>query len=104
MTENEKPKSPWVEARNGVIEIYGNQMHITWTLDDVRVRIAQLVTDPTHPNPGPEYRGVTEERAAITFSWRGAKILRDNLTAIIDAYEQQNGEIKVNPALVQSKS
>jgi hypothetical protein len=98
MTENEQQpalKAPWVKSPQGIVEVYANSMHITWSLDDVRIRLAQLVTDPEHPNPGPEYRGVTEERAAATFSWRTAKLLRDSLTKLIEHYEQVNGEIKV---------
>jgi hypothetical protein len=45
---------------------------------------------------------VNEERAAITFPWRHAKLLRDQLTTIIEAFEKANGPIKLDPKLPTS--
>ncbi len=103
ISKNEKPEvttdtTPprWVQRPDGVCEEYANFVHLTWSLDDVRVRFAQLINDPTTPDPGPKLKGVAEERAAITISWRNAKILRDSLTMIIDLWEKRNGEIPLN--------
>ncbi|MHB8391994.1 MAG: hypothetical protein ACYDBH_20860, partial [Acidobacteriaceae bacterium] len=72
------------------------------SLDDVRIRLAQVVDSPVNPNPGAEFRGAIEERAAVTFSWRNAKLLRDQLAVIVAAYEKANGEIKVDTVLPPS--
>jgi hypothetical protein len=104
MPENEKqlPQSPWIKSPNGVFETYANNIHIMWSKDDLRVRLAQMVESPETPNPGADFRAATEERAAVTFSWRGAKLLRDQLTKVIEAYEKVNGEIKVDVVLPTS--
>lgn len=102
---SEKTKQPeasgpeWVESPDGVYEIYANSIHITWSLDDLRIRLGQLVNSPDTPTPGPAFKGVIQERAAVTLSWRGAKIFRDQLIAIIHNYETVNGEIKVDVKL-----
>jgi hypothetical protein len=101
---NKKKPMPWVKSPDGVIDIYANEAHITWTLDDVRVRLAQVIDSPETPNPGDAFLGVIEERAAVTFSWRTAKLLRDGLSRIIAGYEAINGEIKTNPTLAQPKT
>ena len=93
---------PWVKSPAGIIEIYANMMHVTWTLDDLRVRIGQVIDSPETPNPGVGFKGVTQERAAVTFSWRNAKLLRDQLSQVIDLYEKVNGEIKVDLVLPNS--
>jgi hypothetical protein len=82
-----------------VVEVYANNTHITWTKDDLRVRLAQIVEHPGAPNPGQNFRAANEERAAVTFTWRGAKVLRDELTKLIDAYESVNGEITLDITL-----
>ena len=89
----------WIKSPQGVAEIYANNVHITWSLDDVRVRLAQLVTSPKSPNPGAGYLAANEERAAITFSWRNAKLLRNQLASIIQRYEETNGEIRTDVKL-----
>jgi len=101
MSENEGPNKelPWVKSPSGVFEVYANMAHITWTLDDIRIRLGQVVGSAATPNPGPEYKGVSEERAAVTLSWRSAKIIRDQLTGIINSYENANGVIKTDPTL-----
>jgi hypothetical protein len=87
---------PWIKSPNGVLDVYANAIHLTWTLDDVRIRLAQSVDNPKTPNPGPGFQGAVEERAAVTFSWRVTKALRDQLTAAIDNFERTNGPIKVD--------
>jgi hypothetical protein len=102
MSENEKekqqqPKNPeWIGSPSGVLEIYANSANLQWTLDDVRVRLAQLITSPDHRTPGSVFTAVNEERAAITFSWRNAKLLRNQLTNLIESYEKVNGEIVID--------
>src|ERR1019366_6810354 len=87
---------PWIKSPTGTFDVYANSIHITWSLDDVRIRLAQVVDSPKTPNPGPDFRGVNQERAAVTFSWRLAKILCDQLTAAIENFEETNGPIKVD--------
>lgn len=95
-------KMPWVKSPKGVSEIYTNQVHVTWTVDDVRIRFAQIIDSPETPTPGPVFKGVCEERAAVTFSWRDAKLLRDNLSKLIEIYEKVNGEINTDLILPPS--
>ena len=103
MTQDDKKKSiPWVKSPKGVFEVYANMTHLTWSLDDVRVRLGQIIDNPETPQPGEGFKAVAEERAAVTFSWRGAKFFRNNLTAIIESYEKVNGEIKLDIALAPS--
>jgi len=106
MTEEKKTevrKGPdWIAPEEGVFDFYANTAHMTWSLDDVRVRFAQLVTDPDSRNPGAEFIGVAEERAAVTFSWRNAVIFRNALTLLIEAYEKINGPITVDIKLPPS--
>ena len=98
-----KPPTPeWIKSPDGVLEVYANNIHVTWSLDDVRVRYAQTVSSPKTPNPSLEQLSAFEERAAITVSWRIAKILRDQLTKVIDHYEQVNGQIKTDIKLPPS--
>ncbi len=79
---------PWVPSEEGIYEIYCNFTNVNWTLYDVRFRLAQLI--PAKHGSGM----VAEERAAVTFAWPHAKILRDLLTDLVARYEQANGEIK----------
>ncbi|HME57979.1 MAG TPA: hypothetical protein VKF63_06560 [Terracidiphilus sp.] len=79
----------WIPARDGkIVEIYGNYVHPSWTLFDVRMRVGQLIPDET------EKTFVVEERASLTFSWPQAKFLREMFARLVDAYEEVNGEIK----------
>jgi len=94
-----KPLLPWTKSSAGVTEVYANMVHVTWTLDDLRVRLGQVIDSPETTNPGAGFRGVTQERAAVTFTWRNAKLLRDQLSQIIELYEKVNGEIKVEIVL-----
>ena len=100
--KEQKVQAKWVESPEGIFEVYANVAHITWTLDDVRIRLAQLVPSPETREPGDKYIGVAEERAAVTFSWRNAKIFRDSLTAVIENFEKTNWEIKVDVKLPPS--
>jgi hypothetical protein len=104
MSEEKAPKKklPWIKSPSGVTEIYANAAHITWTLDDLRIRLGQIIDSPETPNPGPSFLGATEERAAVTLSWRNAKLLRDNLSSIIEGYETVNGEINIDLTLPNS--
>jgi hypothetical protein len=104
MSEDEDviPKLPWTKSPAGVIEIYANMAHVTWTLDDLRVRLGQVIDSPDTPNPGAGFKGITQERAAVTFTWRNAKLLSDQLTRAIDAYEKVNGDIKVELVLPEA--
>jgi hypothetical protein len=97
--EEQKPKIHWAESPDGIFEVYANMLHITWSLDDVRIRLAQLVTSPKTRDPGDKYVGIAEERAAVSISWRVAKILRDGLSSVIDRYEKTNAEIKLDVKL-----
>lgn len=102
MTE-EKKGILWVKSPDGVCEVYGNIMHITWSLDDVRIRIGQLVDSPETPYVGTgEFRSVAQERAAITLTWRTAQILRDQLTTLLESFEKANGPIKLQVELVSA--
>jgi hypothetical protein len=86
----------WAKSPEGIFEVYANAMHVTWTQDDVRIRLGQVVDDPNTPNPGAGFRGINEERAAVTFPWRYAKSLRNQLTNIIERYEKANGPINLD--------
>lgn len=92
----QQPVTHWVESPDGICDTYANMVHLTWSLDDVRVRFAQLVASPDARDPGGTFEGVAEERSAVTLAWRIAKILRDQLTIVIDRYEEANGPIELN--------
>ena len=100
--EVKPPTLEWVKSPNDVTEVYANNLHVTWSIDDVRVRYAQTVNSPQTPTPGVAQLAVVEERAAITLSWRIAKVLRDQLTKVIDHYEEVNGPIKTDLKLPPS--
>jgi hypothetical protein len=89
----------WVKSPDGICEVYSNMVHVTWSMDDVRIRLGQLVDSPETPNPGEAFVGVSEERAAITLTWRMAKLLRDQLSGVINRYEKVNGSINISPTL-----
>ncbi len=106
MAENNaavKPELRWVPAPEGVQEIYANVATIQWSLDDVRVRLAQIVNSPDTPNPGGNLIPIALEKAAVTVTWRGAKIMLNHLRQAIDAYEEANGEILVEIKLPKSR-
>jgi len=92
--EDAKPAPPeWIKSDRGFHEIYTNFVHSNWSLYDVRVRLGQLVPDPKSSDPATS-KWVVEERAAVTFAWPQAKILRDLLIELVAKYEEANGEIQ----------
>ena len=95
----ERPVLDWMKSPAGIFEVYANSMHVTWSLDDVRLRLGQTVNNPETPNPGPKFVGIVQERAGVTISWRQAKILRNQLDLIINSYESVNGTINVEVKL-----
>jgi hypothetical protein len=99
MPEENRPAAEWINSPDGVLNVYANSAHVTWSLDDVRIRLGQLVTSPETPSPGPNFKSVVEERAAVTFSWRNAKLIANQLALLIANYEKVNGEIVLNPKL-----
>lgn len=103
MNKPERPPIQWAKSPDGVFEVYANMTHIMWSLDDVRVRLGQLVESPETPNPGPDLQAVAEERAAVTFTWRGAKIFQQQLATLIATYEEENGTIKTDVKLPPPK-
>jgi hypothetical protein len=50
------PVLRWIKSPDGICEVYANAVHVTWTQDDVRIRLGQLVNDPETPNPGTDSR------------------------------------------------
>lgn len=96
-----KKKIQWEKAQSGIVDVYANMLHVTWTIDDVRIRFAQMVTSSETRTPSSEYVGVAEERAGVTLSWRVARFLRDALISAIDKYETTNGEIRADLKLPQ---
>lgn len=101
---SEKKEIRWIKSPNGVCEVYANLSHLMWSLDDVRIRLGQLIDSPETPNPGEGFIAAAEERAAVTISWRGAKIIRDQLTTLIENFENTNGPINVDVKLPPSIS
>jgi hypothetical protein len=106
MNENNSghKKIEWMKPEEGVFDVYANMAHLTWSLDDVRVRFAQLVDSPETPNPGDQFFGVAEERVAVTISWRNAVVFRNSLSQAIESYEKVNGPIKLDMKLPPSTS
>ena len=93
----ESKQFKWMKSEKGIVELYSNYVHPTWTLYDVRLVFGQLMA----------YRGdpagkgfIIEEQGGVTMSWGHAKVLRDILTKIVESYEKVNGEIKP-PQLAQ---
>jgi hypothetical protein len=100
--EESRPAPKWMKSPEGVPDFYANTAHLTWSLDDVRVRFAILVESPETPNPGPEFIGAAQERVAVTFSWRNAVVFRDALSRVIESYEKTNGPIRTDIKLPPS--
>lgn len=97
MSEDKKPPIQWVNPPEGVPEYYTNMVNILWSLDDVRFRIGQLV-DGSEPKSV-----IARSSAAVTLSWRNAKLLRDDLIELINAYEKVNGEIVTKVVLAPTR-
>jgi hypothetical protein len=93
----------WIQPQKGICEVYANQVHMTWTKDDVRIRLGQWTAHQKGLNPGKQFKSAIEERGAVTLPWRMAKLLRDQLTQIIDSYETSNGTINKDVQLPKSK-
>jgi hypothetical protein len=81
----------WVKCEKGIVELYANMIHPTWTLFDVRLVLGQLMGVRGDP-AGKGF--VIEEQGGVTMSWPQAKALRDTLITLIASYEEANGEIK----------
>jgi hypothetical protein len=81
----------WVKSEKGIVELYANMIHPTWTLFDVRLVLGQLMGVRGDP-VGKGF--VVEEQGGVTISWPQAKALRDTLDSLIASYEEANGEIK----------
>jgi hypothetical protein len=99
----EKKNIKWVKPPQGVAETYANQTHINWSLDDVRLRFAQIAESGEDTGPGCDVVPVNVEKAAITLSWRNAKLLHGQLARIVSNYEKANGEIKVQVTLASNE-
>lgn len=93
---------PWIKSPKGIFEIYANSTHITWSLDDVRIRLGQVIDSPETPTPGMNFRGAIEERAALTITWRNAKLAAYELMRAVQHYEETNGEISMDVKLPHS--
>jgi hypothetical protein len=103
MSDNKEQEIiPWIKAPGGIVEVYANNLHIMWSKDDVRIRLAQMIPSPETLDPGVDFQGANEERAAVTLTWRLAKVLRDSLSRAIDGYEKVNGEINIDIQLPPS--
>ena len=84
------PAAPleWI-AKDRICETYADWYFVNWMPLTVRIRFAQFVA-VANKTPW-----VLDERAAITMPYATAKALCDTLTLIIQAYEKENGAIKV---------
>ena len=103
MSDDKKPKAKWVKSPLGVEEYYLNTSLVMWTLDDVRFRLGQLINAEDNSSDE-DFEAVAQERAAVTMSWRNAKLLRNQLSDLISLFEEVNGEINVNVKLPGEKS
>ena len=63
----------------------------------VRLSVAGNAGEFCHARP--EFKGAVEERAAVTITWRNAKLMRNQLSDLIQAYEEVNGEINIGVKL-----
>jgi hypothetical protein len=86
---DELKKFDWEPSKVPIPEIYSNYLHSSWSLTDVRLLFGQL-----KPQYGDSKDFLVEERGAVTLSWSQAKHLAKVLQAIVDKYEEANGEIK----------
>lgn len=101
--EQARPNVKWVRSPEGVFETYANQTHLSWSLDDVRLRFAQIGESDESLTPGATFVAVNVEKAAITLSWRNAKILHAQLAQVISNYERVNGDIELQVKLASSE-
>lgn len=86
--KSEATEFQW-RAKEGVPHIYTNFIGVTWTLFDVRIALGQLIPK----DPGTK-AFIVEECGSVTFAWPEAKAVRDILIALVEQYENANGEIK----------
>jgi hypothetical protein len=103
MSENPRPPIQWIKPVEGVPEYYANMVNILWSLDDVRFKIGQLVDGPERTSPGGTFVPVALPSAAVTLSWRNAKLLRDDLIELVNSYEKVNGEIVTSVVLAPTR-
>jgi len=83
------------EPEDGIVSAYANVVNLNWTVQDVRLRFAELVQVPSEDSPTWEDQaGVLLEKVAVTIPWHQAKTLRDMLTELIQNYEKLNGELR----------
>lgn len=102
MSDDKKPKAKWVKSPLGVAEYYINTSLVMWSLDDVRFRLGQLINAEEN-SLDEDFKAIAQERAAVTMSWRNAKVLRNQLAQLIKLYEDANGEINVDIKLPTEK-
>ena len=103
MSDDKTPQAKWVKSPLGVAEYYVNTSVVMWSLDDVRFRLGKLVNAEDNSS-NQDFKAVAQERAAVTMSWRNAKLLKDQLIQLIQLYEETNGEIKLDVALPAPKA
>ena len=103
MSDGKKPNAKWVKSPLGVAEYYINTSLVMWSLDDVRFRLGQLINGEDNSSKE-DFTAVAQERAAVTMSWRNAKLLRNQITQLIKLYEDANGEINVDVILPDEKA
>lgn len=103
MSDTKKPKAKWVKAPQGVAEYYVNTSLVMWSLDDVRFRLGQLINAEDNSSDD-DFIAIAQEKAAVTMSWRNAKVLRNQLVQLIKLYEDTNGDINVDVTLPDVKA
>jgi len=103
MTEEKNKKPQWVKSPEGIFHTYSNQTNITWSLDDVTLRFAQIMPADEILGPGDAFVPVNAEKASITIPWRTAKILLSQLGQVLSNQEKVNGEIKLDVALASNE-
>ena len=88
-TEDSKKKTfEWVANPKGIPEIYGNYLHVSWSLYDARILVGKL-----KPELGESGVFIVEEQASVTMAWAQVKNLARILGGMVEAYESVNGEI-----------
>jgi hypothetical protein len=86
--EDEIKSFEWTDSSGSIPEIYTNYVHLSWTLDDVRILFGIL-----KPKGGGNKEFSSEARGAVTMSWRQAKALSEMLANVVNKYEEKNGAI-----------
>lgn len=75
------------------VDLYVNHTQAQPSFNDLRMVMGAIVDNRGKREAPP----VIEERVAVTMAWEHAKSLRDLLTRMIDAYEKENGLLRVRP-------